>query len=408
MRERTVTVVGGGIAGLASAVALTRAGWRTQVLERRSGTSEVGAGLALPRNGAVALNALGIDDAQIEETGHRTLGTGFVDTQGRRILTIPDDDPQVRRTITVWGFHRQRLHDLLHRAALEEGVELVEGARVTGVSAGRAAGEPAVVSWQQEEAGQGENGRESESDLVVGADGMWSAVREALHPQVRPRYSGSTSWRAIVPARALEGTALDGRLLEYWGPGSEFGLMKVNADQVYWYGYIQKPERTVFDDELAAAHAHFADWAPDVVALIGATTPDQLMRHDVHHLPNGPDRYAQGRVVLVGDAAHGALPTMGQGAATALEDGATLGRLTGPAGAGDLERALSEFDAHRRPRCQAIARQARLMARVGADLGGGWRQGVRNAVFRLVPGRALARSAGGVVQWAPPAHLTPL
>lgn len=407
MRERTATVVGGGLAGLASAVALTRSGWRTQVLERRSGTPEVGAGLALPRNGAVALNALGIDDALIEETGHRTLGTGFVDTQGRRILTIPDDDPRVRWAITVWGFNRQRLHELLHRAALKEGVELVDGARVTGVTAGRVGGEPAVVSWRREEAGQGENARETEADLVVGADGMWSAVRQALHPEVSPRYSGSTSWRAIVPATALEGTGLDGRLIEYWGPGSEFGVMKVNADQVYWYGYIQKPERTVFDDELGTARAHFADWAPEIVALIDATTPDQLMRHDVHHLPKGPDCYAQGRVVLVGDAAHGALPTAGQGAATALEDGITLGRLAGPAGAGDLERALTEFDALRRPRCQSIARMARVMARVGADLGGGWRQGLRNSAFRLVPGRTLVRSAMGTVQWSPPEPLTP-
>lgn len=417
MRERTAVVVGGGIAGLASAVALRRAGWRTQVLERRSATPEVGAGLALPRNGAVALNALGIGDALIEETGHRTLGTGFVDTRGCRILTIPDDDPRVRWAITVWGFHRRRLHEMLYRAALDQGVEMVDGARVRGVSAGRAGGEPAVVSWGRTEsdqawAGQGENeqgqnARETEADLVVGADGMWSAVRQALHPRVSPRYSGSTSWRAVVPAAALEGTGLDGRLVEYWGPGSEFGLMKVNTHQVYWYGYIQQPERTVFTDELAAARAHFADWAPEIVALLGATTSDQLMRHDVHHLPKGPERYAQGRVVLVGDAAHGALPTMGQGAATALEDGATLGRLAGPAGAADLERALAEFDALRRPRCQSIARMARVMARVGCDLGGGWRQRLRNSAFRLVPGRALVRSALGAVRWTPPEPLTP-
>ncbi|WP_017586377.1 FAD-dependent monooxygenase [Nocardiopsis ganjiahuensis] len=407
MSERTATVVGGGIAGLASALSLARAGWRTRVLESRSGTTEVGSGLALPRNGVVALNALGFDDAEIDRTGHRTQMTGFVDTLGRPILTMPVDDPQVREFTTVWGFHRQRLHGLLARAAHQEGVELVRGARVTGVAAGRPEGAPAVVSWQQRGTGPDTTGHETESDLVVGADGLRSAVRGALHPRVRPLYSGSTDWRAIVPVAALQGTGLDGRLVEYWGPGTEFGVMQVNAEQVYWYGHIKAPERAVFDDELATARAGFAGWAPEVLALIDATTPDQIMRHDVHHMPEGPQSYVRGRVVLIGDAAQGALPTGGLGAASALEDGASLGRLVGPARRGDLERALAGFDALRRPRRRALARQARVVARWGADLGGGWRQKLRNSAFRLVPAGAVVKSRKDVVHWAPPAPLIP-
>ncbi|MEU3017843.1 FAD-dependent monooxygenase [Nocardiopsis sp. NPDC007018] len=402
MRDRTVTVVGGGLSGLASAVGLARAGWRVRVLERRPEGGEVGSGLALPRNGVTALGALGIGEERVDEAGHRTVGTGFVDTLGRRVLTIPADDPRVRRAVTVWGFHRQRLHALLSRAARDTGVERVDGARVTHVERGRPEGPPAVVHWRRDTVDH-----RDESDLVVGADGMWSAVRTALHPEVRPRYSGSTSWRALIPVGALEGTGMDGRLVEYWGPGAEFGVMRVSADLVYWYGYERQPEGSVFDDELATARAHFAGWAPGVVSLIESTAPDQLMRHDVHHLVRGPRRYHRGRVVLVGDAAHGALPTMGQGAATALEDGAVLARLAEPAREGDLGRALAEFDALRRPRCRAIARQARLVARVGADLGGGWRQRVRNAAFRLIPANALVPVGMSAVSWSPPEPLTP-
>ncbi|WP_247665031.1 hypothetical protein [Nocardiopsis sp. B62] len=78
----------------------------------------------------------------------------------------------------------------------------------------------------------------------------------------------------------------------------------------------------------------------------------------------------------------------------------------GPAHEGDLARALAEFDSLRRPRCQAIARQARLIARVGADLGGGWRQGLRNATFRLIPASRLVVMARGAVEWTPPDPLT--
>ncbi|WP_243717716.1 FAD-dependent monooxygenase, partial [Actinomadura sp. KC345] len=135
--------------------------------------------------------------------------------------------------------------------------------------------------------------------------------------------------------------------------------------------------------------------------LIEATDPERLMRHDVYHLPGGLPNYVRGRVVMVGDAAHAALPTMGQGAATALEDGVCVGRLIGaPAAQGhDLGRAMAEFDAIRRPRCRAIAKRAEHIARFGADLGGGWRQVVRNSALRLVPAQPLARAGGPLMEW---------
>ncbi|TDC86951.1 FAD-dependent oxidoreductase [Actinomadura sp. 7K507] len=394
MEDLTATVVGGGIAGLASALMLARAGWRTTVLERQSGSAEVGAGVALPRNGEAALRALGFDDGRIAEIGYETLVTGFRDTRGRRILRIPDDRADVRWGMTAWGVQRRRLHAALRLAAVEAGVKPVLESQVTDVDPGTPGGSRATVTWRS---GETEHG--AETDLVVGADGMWSAVREAVFPGVRPRYSGSTSWRAIVPDDAL-----DGRLVEFWGPGAEFGAMRVSDSEVYWYGYFRSPEGTVFADEHAAARARFSGWAPGIVNLIEATDPERLMRHDVYHLPGGLPDYVRGRVVMVGDAAHAALPTMGQGAATALEDGVCVGRLIGaPAALGhDLGRAMAEFDAIRRPRCRAIARRAEHIARFGADLGGGWRQVVRNSVLRLVPAQPLARAGGPLMGWTPP------
>ncbi|MGC0420888.1 FAD-dependent oxidoreductase [Embleya sp. AB8] len=395
MREMTATVVGGGIAGLAAAVSLARAGWSTTVLERSAGFGELGAGVALPRNGITALRSLGLDDDTIATLGHESLVTGFRNLRGRWILRIPNERPEVSRVMAVWGMHRARLHTALRAAAEAAGVRMICGARVSEVHPGTPGGKAAVVAWRTDD-----DEHRIECDLLVGADGMRSAVREQVFPGIEPAYSGSTSWRAVIPD-----TASDGNLIELWGPGAEFGAMRLSDSEIYWYGYFRHPRGATFADELAAARSRFAGWAPQAVDLVEATSASQLMRHDVYHLPGGLPSYVRGRVVMIGDAAHAALPTMGQGAATALEDGATVGRMIGGhlADGADLAAAMAAFDAERRPRCHAIARQATVMARYGADLGGGWRQPVRNALLRLVPGAAVARSAAPLVAWRPPA-----
>lgn len=386
-------VVGGGIAGLATACALARAGWRVRVLERHEDFAEVGTAVALPTNGITALRGLGVTEAEIDDLGTAGYGSGFRDLRGRPLLTIPA--PTAGRAVAaVWGVHRQRLHELLLGRALDAGVQLVPGARVDEIDPGEVHGRAAQVGWT--DAG-GRN--EVSTDLLVGADGMFSAVRSAVYPHVRAAYSGSSSWRGL-----LTDASLPAPLVELWGPEAEFGIMRISPTQVYWYGYVRQQEGRRFADEHAAVVDRFADFAPLVRSVIARTRPEELMRHDVYHLPPTLPSYTQGRTVLVGDAAHGALPTMGQGAATALEDGATLGSLLVTAGPGQVElaTALAHFDADRRPRCTAIARQAELMARFGADLGGGWRQRLRNAMARLVPGPLVVRAGAGLVAWQVP------
>ena len=387
-------VVGGGIAGLASAVSLAQAGWQATVLERAPAFGEVGAGLAITGNGMEALAAIGVD-AAIRAAGYQTVPAGFQDLKGRWLLQIPDTRADVRSIITIWGIHRQRLHAALLRAAqTHDGVELVTGAEVTAVQPGNAAAEPGTVTWRT---GTGQHA--SESDLVVAADGVRSTVRAQLFPGVSPRYSGSTSWRAVIPDDNS-----DGRLVERWGPGTEFGSLRLSDSEIYWYGYFRHPEGACFDDELAAARDRFSGWSERVRAIVAATTASQLMRHDVYHLPGGLPSYVRGRVVVIGDAAHAAVPTLGAGASTALEDGVCVGRLIAApvAAGGDLAAALAAFDLARRPRCRQIARLSAVVARFGADLGGGWRQPVRNSLLRVTPARLVVKTGAPLVRWRAP------
>jgi 2-polyprenyl-6-methoxyphenol hydroxylase-like FAD-dependent oxidoreductase len=382
--QLTAVVVGGGIAGLASAVALAQAGWRVTVLERAPAFGEVGAGLGVTGNGMTALAALGLDEA-VRAVGHQSAVAGYQDPGGRWLMRFP-----VTPVTTIWGLHRQRLHGVLLAAAQTgESVELVTDAEVTAVQPGTPGGEQAAVTFKTTTV---------RADLVVAADGVRSAVRTLLFPAVKPRYGGSTSWRAVIPSVA------QGRLIQAWGPGTEFGALRVSDSELYWYGYFRSPPNQVFPDELAAARAKFAGWAPWIRELVNATTADQLMRHDVYHLPQGPSSYVSGRVVLVGDAAHAALPTSGQGAASALEDGVCVGRMiAAPVKAGgDLAQQLTAFDRARRPRCQRMVRTGIMVARFGPDLGGGWRQTVRNLVLRAAPPGPLIKVGAPIVRWTPP------
>jgi 2-polyprenyl-6-methoxyphenol hydroxylase-like FAD-dependent oxidoreductase len=386
-------VVGGGIAGLASAVSLAQAGWQATVLERAAEFGEVGAGLAVTGNGMAALEAIGAAGA-VRAAGYQTRTAGYQDPAGRWLLQIPDE-PGLRGVTTIWGIHRQRLHAaLLQAAGAASGVELVTGAEVTAVRPGQAAGQPAAVTWRANAAEH-----TAESGLVVAADGVHSTVRALLSPGARARYSGSTCWRAVIPD-----TGSDGRFVGVWGPGTEFGTLRVSDREIYWFGYFRHPEGAKFGDELAAARDRFAGWSPRIRAVVAATTAGQLMRHDVYHLPGGLHTYVRGRVVMVGDAAHAALPTAGGGASTALEDGVCVGRLiAAPVSAGDgLASALDAFGQVRRARCQKIARLSVTVARFGADLGGGWRQPARNALLRLAPPRLLMKAGTTVVNWTPP------
>ncbi|HWV77030.1 MAG TPA: FAD-dependent monooxygenase [Isoptericola sp.] len=391
---RTAIVVGGGIGGLASAVALAEAGWGTTVLERARELGEVGAGVALTPNAVAALGGLGFDDEAVAGLGPRTWATGTWDSRGRPILRLPDE-PGLRATTALRGVHRARLHGALLDRARALGVDVVTDARVTAVVAGAPDGERAVVHHADRAGAE----RAREAELVVGADGVRSAVRAALFPGRRPVYSGFSSWRAVVP-----GLDAGPGLLQYWGPHAEFGTMPVSEGATYWYGYVRMPAGTRLDDEHAAATARFADWADEVRRVIAATPPDAVIRHDVLHLPGGLPRYVRGRVVMVGDAAHATVPTMGQGAATALEDGVCVGRIVaaGVASGEPLGEALAAYDAARRPRCRALARASVASGRFGSHLGPRG-QALRNAVMRRVPAAAVTRGARAVMGWTPPA-----
>ncbi|MGA4843300.1 FAD-dependent monooxygenase [Streptomyces sp. G45] len=339
-------VVGGGIGGLTAAVALHRSGWRVTVLERAASLEPVGSGISLAPNAQRALDVLGLgDDVRALAAWS---GTGGLRAQDGRWLARTSSTAAAR----AFGgslvlLHRSTLVDLLVGALPADCLRTGAAARLTDPGG---AGRTAVVSTAD---------GDIEADLVVGADGIDSAVRTALFPaHPGARYTGFTAWRVIVPApeRPFEPH-------ETWGRGGLWGTQPLKDGRVYAYGTARVPEGgRAPDDEKAELMRRFAHWHHPIPEILAAARPEDVLRNDVRHLITPLPVYHRGRVALLGDAAHAMAPTLGQGGNQAIEDAVVLAHHAAPRG--HLPAALAAYSADRVPRTTAIVRRAARTARL--------------------------------------------
>jgi 2-polyprenyl-6-methoxyphenol hydroxylase-like FAD-dependent oxidoreductase len=340
---KSAAVIGAGIGGLATALALHRAGWKVSVRERWPEVVGVGTALGLWPEAQQALISLGL--------------RATVDEQ-----TIPYRDALIRtpagRTLTALP---------LARIERTGGAPVRMIARPTLVEALRTALPPGLISTSSPVADPEE--LRADHDLVVGADGFRSVVRSAYFPGSDVRYLG------FVAMRGVTGHEQQGPYGEVWGRGIIAGVTPMEPGRTNWYCALRLPAGTRLDlDEL---RERLAGWPEPIGAALAATDPDTLLRHDVYDLDHPLRSYVHGNVALIGDAAHVMAPTLGQGACQALIDAAALADCL--ADDRPVADALVTYDRARRRPTQRLARASRLFGRVMLASGMG---GVRNAAIR--------------------------
>ena len=354
-----IVVIGAGIAGLATATALQQRGHSVTVIEERTDTGS-GAGISIWPNALAALDVLGLGDA-VRAAGGRVTGGAIRWKDGSWLRR-----PSPERIVTALGEPLV----VIQRAALRD--VLTHALQPNTVSHGVAATALAVSGRRTHV--RLSDGSTREADAVVGADGTHSVVARHLNGVLGHRYAGYTAWRGVASM------AVDADLAgETMGPGTEVGHVPMGEGRTYWFATERVAEGGAAPNgELSYLLSKLASWAEPVPAMFAATDPAGVVRNDLYDR-SPARRWADGPVVLVGDAAHPMRPHLGQGGCQALEDAAVLGALVDLSP--DLPVAFAAFESFRRPRVAGIVRESRTIGQV---------VNLRPAVLSAVASRASA------------------
>lgn len=334
-----ILIVGGGIGGLALAIALRQQGFMPELVEQSPVWRTSGTGIGLLANGMRMLRALGVADAVVERGAvlrHWTYG----DAQGD-VLCTTDLEALWGEVGPCIGIERGALQEIMLEAAAAVPARLGVG--------------PVAISQDGERVSVGfSDGSRGEYDLVVGADGIYSTVRTLVFASQPPRFAGQVVWRSIIASRPR---GLDGMLV-VMGEGCFFGLVPMGRGQTYGFAGLDAcaPFADPLAGRLARVRQRFAALGGPVAEYLATLNDDVELRFDGIEWVE-QEQWRAGRVLLIGDAAHASPPQLGQGGCMALEDTVVLSQEL--RSANSLDDALAAYVNRRKPRTDWVREQSR-------------------------------------------------
>jgi salicylate hydroxylase len=354
-----VLVAGGGIGGLAAALACARSGWTPRVLEQAAAFREIGAGIQLGPNAVRLLTAWGLGAAlDAVASRPRAIRSRRADT-GAELARLPLDDFEARYGAPYCTVHRADLHGVLLAACEAAGLPLQLASRVE----------------QVHETGNGvrctAGGTSFEGDLLVAADGVWSALRDHVPAAPAPRFTGDVAYRAMAPQDALPAPLRSTEVTAWLGRDLHAVVYPVRGGALLNVVLVTAGRDSAareWDEAASAAdlQAACAGACPALRAVLEAMP--QWRTWPLYGTPPvpGSQAMANGRIALLGDAAHPMRPYLAQGAGMAIEDAAELGRVLALVGASGLEvpSALQRYAASRWQRCARVQARASRNGRI--------------------------------------------
>lgn len=355
MGDLQIAIIGAGIAGLVAARALQQFGFRPVVYEQAPMLGEVGAGLTVSPNATHVLNAIGLEGV-LSRIGMRPDRGGVKHWKtGELMVEISRGSEMLEKYgAAYYQVHRADLH--------RELADLVVSGDAEAIRTGHA-----FASLVQNSHGvtlKFANGTEARADVVLGADGVRSAVRTQLFGADRPRFTGYMAYRGLVPFASLPAGVVEPTSCLSTGPGRSFTRYLVRGGSIV--NFVGLTERDDWREEGWSIRAtvkemlnEYSGWYEGVRTIIAATPPDGLFKWALFDREPLAE-WTRGRVTLIGDAAHPMLPFLGQGAAMGIEDGMVIARAF--AAAGSIDEALRRYVEARLPRANWVLTESRKTA----------------------------------------------
>lgn len=359
-------ILGGGIGGLTLAIALQRKNIDVKVYEGAPQWKPLGAGIGLAGNAVKAFREIGIEQRILGEG--KVMKRVVIRNQNGKLLMGLDSEDVSRRfgVVNNFAIHRADLHNVLISQLREGTVELNK----------------ACVDLTQDENGVDivfSDGSKAHADYLIAADGIHSVVRKKLLSHVQTRYAGYTCWRGVTDNLPV-GFDSD-ETSETWGQGVRFGIVPLTKNRVYWFACVNASPndammRSLTPNDLLAFFGAFHSPIPDLIKHT-----EKIIWNDIIDI-EPVSKFAFGKIVLMGDAAHATTPNMGQGACMAIEDAVVLSNLIERSQ--NTEEAFRLFEQKRIRRTTKIVNDSWQLGKMAQ-----WQNPImtslRNAMISMIP-----------------------
>lgn len=363
-----INIIGAGIGGLTAAIALEKKGHQVELYDAAAALRPIGSGIIMASNAMQIARRLGFAD-EIAQTGSVLDYFGIADHQGRPLQMMDIQAIRTKFGEPSVAIHRGQLQQVLLQQLPNTPIHVNKRLQsIQQVSGGK------VLAFF-------EDGSQTESDVLIGADGLRSATRKAIFGEKPLRYSSHTCWRGIIehqfdnPHQTKELWAKTG--------GKRVAMIQVAADKVYFY-YTEKHQpgfKVPSTDQLSYLQAQFCEFPAMYAEVIAKAKSSEIFHDDLYDL-KPLAKWHQDRVMLLGDAAHATTPNLGQGGCQAIEDAWYLAEY--------LERysnvaeAFAAYEQFRRPKVNFVVNTSFMIGKM-SNMGGFLGHRLRNWVLSATP-----------------------
>jgi 2-polyprenyl-6-methoxyphenol hydroxylase-like FAD-dependent oxidoreductase len=364
--SQSIGIIGGGIAGLATAIGLQNIGIKTVVYEAAPKFKPMGAGLILAVNAMRALEYLKLREkvCAVAKPIEQLL---VLNKKGSTLTKTTAETFEGK--FRNHAIHRGDLHQVLLAELSQENI--IFGKRLSKISKS--------INGHYEL--YFEDGTSAKHQFIISAEGINSVIRNYVLPHVQKRYSGYTCWRGIAQNAPIDNCITS----ETWGAKGRFGIVPLTNNRTYWFAVVNAAENdpNMAQWTLDDLKSNFMAYHNSVAELLQHTNGNQILWNDIHDL-KPIAQYAFDNIVLIGDAAHATTPNMGQGACMAIEDAAVLTKAFSELN--EFNLAAKQFEKKRIHRCQNIVNQSWQIGKLAQNqnhiIGA-----LRNSFSRLIPNK---------------------